>query len=118
MHMTVDPYIEIAADGRSARSQWLSPGITGSDTSAGWVFGPYYVDYLKENGQWRILHSNLAPIVRTRFGVSWADATDNGTVRGVLPVEPNAPSTLYRPYAERKKESAMFRNFPPLPKPY
>lgn len=118
MHMTVDPYIEIAADGRSARSQWLSPGITGSDTSAGWVFGPYYVDYVKENGQWRILHSNLAPIVRTRFGVSWAEATDNGTVRGVLSVKPDAPSTLYRPYAQRKKETDIFREFPPLPKPY
>lgn len=118
MHMTVDPYIEIAADGRSARSQWLSPGITGSDTSAGWVFGPYYVDYVKEDGEWRILHSNLAPIVRTRFGVSWAEATDNGTVRGVLPVKPDAPSTLYRPYAQRKKETDIFRDFPPLPKPY
>jgi hypothetical protein len=118
MHMAVDPYIEIAADGRSARSQWLSPGIIGSDTSAGWVFGPYYVDYVKENGQWRILHSNLAPIVRTRFGVSWAEATDNGSVRGVLPAKPDAPSTLYRPYVQRKKQTDIFREFPPLPEPY
>ena len=118
MHMTVDPYIEVAADGKSARSQWLSPGITGSDTSAGWVFGPYYIDYVKEHGEWRILHSNLAPIVRTTFDVSWAKATDNGTVRGVLPVKPDGPSTLYRPYVERKKEPNMFKEFPDLPKPY
>jgi hypothetical protein len=118
MHMTVDPYIEVAADGQSARSQWLSPGITGSNTSAGWVFGPYYIDYVKEDGEWRILHSNLAPIVRTSFDVSWAKATDNGTVRGVLPVEPDGPSTLYRPYVERKREADMFKEFPDLPKPY
>jgi hypothetical protein len=118
MHMTVDPYIEIAADGLSARSQWLSPGITGSDTSAGWVFGPYYVDYVKEDGEWRILHSNLAPIVRTSYDVSWAKATDNGTVRGVLSVEPDGPSTLYRPYVQRKKETDIFDDFPDLPEPY
>ncbi|HEX5421244.1 MAG TPA: nuclear transport factor 2 family protein [Gammaproteobacteria bacterium] len=118
MHMAVDPYIEIAGDGQSARSQWLSPGITGSNTSAGWVFGPYYVDYVKEDGRWKILHSNLAPIVRTAFETSWAKATDNGTVRGVLKVEPDGPSTLYRPYAERKKEPDMFKAFPELPKPY
>lgn len=117
MHMTVDPYIEMAADGRSARSQWLSPGITGSNSSAGWVFGPYYVDYVKEDGEWRILHSNLAALVRTSFETSWAKATDNGTVRGVLPVEPDGPSTLYRPYAERKKEADMFKAFPDLPEP-
>jgi hypothetical protein len=115
MHMTVDPYIVIAADGQSARSQWLSPGITGSNSSAGWVFGPYYVDYVKEDGGWRILHSNLAALVRTSFETSWAKATDNGTVRGVLPVEPDGPSTLYRPYAERKREADMFEAFPDLP---
>lgn len=35
MHMAVNPYIEIGADGATARSHWLSPGATGSNTSAG-----------------------------------------------------------------------------------
>jgi hypothetical protein len=39
-------------------------------------------------------------------------------VRGVLEAEPDGPSTLYRPYAERKKEADMFKDFPELPKPY
>lgn len=118
MHMTVDPYIEIASDGRSAHSHWLSPGATGSNSSAGWVFGPYYVDYVKEHGEWRILHSNLAPVFRTSFGVSWAEATDNGTVRGILGVEPDAPSTLYKPYHETKQHPSIFDDYPDLPAPY
>jgi len=118
MHMTVNPYIEIAKDGMSARSHWLSPGITGSNTSAGWVFGPYYVDYVKEDGEWRIQHTNLAALVRNKYETSWAKATDNGTVRGQLGVEPDAPSTIYRPYVERKKETHMFDAFPDLPEPY
>jgi len=118
LHMTVNPYIEIAPDGRSARSHWLSPGATGSNSSAGWVWGPYYIDYVKENGQWRILHSNLAPTFRTSFGVSWAEATDNGTVRGVLGVEPDEPSTQYRPYHEEKQQPNIFERYRELPEPY
>jgi hypothetical protein len=118
MHMTVNPYIEIAADGLSARSHWLSPGATGSNTSAGWVFGPYYIDYVKEDGKWLIHHSNLAPVFRNSYDVSWAQATDNGTVRGVLAVEPDEPSTLYRPYHEAKGEPNIFARYPELPAPY
>ena len=103
---------------QSARSHWLSPGATGSNTSAGWVFGPYYVDYVKEDGEWRILHSNLAPVFRNPYDVSWAEATDNGTVRGVLSVEADEPSTLYRPYHEVKQEPDIFRDHPDLPEPY
>ena len=118
LHMAVNPYIVIAADGRSARSHWLSPGAVGSNSSAAWVWGPYYIDYVKEAGAWRILHSNLAPLFRNRYEVSWAQATDHGTVRGVLTAQPDAPSTLYRPFNEVKREADIFRNHPQLPEPY
>jgi hypothetical protein len=118
LHMAVNPYIEIARDGRSARSHWLSPGAAGSDTSAAWIWGPYFVDYVKEDGVWRIVHSNLAPLFRNRYEVSWAEATDHGTVKGPLAAKPDEPSTLYRPYSESKKQLDMFKNHPPLPDPY
>ena len=118
LHMAVNPYIEIARDGRSARSHWLSPGAVGSNTSAGWVWGPYYVDYVKEDGEWRILHSNLAPLFRNRYDVSWAEAKDHGTVRTMLGVSPDEPSTLYRPYNEVKREADIFRRHPDLPEAY
>jgi hypothetical protein len=118
LHMTVNPYIEVARDGRTARSHWLSPGAVGSDSSAGWVWGPYYIDYVKEDGAWRILHSNLAPLFRNRYEVSWAEAKDHGTVRRALTVEPDAPPTLYRPYSEVKGEPDIFRGHPDLPEPY
>jgi hypothetical protein len=118
LHMSANPYIEIAADGLSARSHWLSPGATGSNTSAGWVWGPQYVDYVKENGTWLILHSNLSPVVRTSYDVSWAEATDNGTVRGVLAVEPDEPSTQYVPYHQAKRQPNIFAGYRDLPEPY
>jgi hypothetical protein len=118
MHMTVNPYIEIAADGKTARSHWLSPGAVGSDTSARWVWGPYYIDYIKEDNEWKIQHTNLAALFRNSFDVSWCESEDHGTVREVLTDKPDAPSTLYKPYNELKKEKAIFKHHPPLPEPY
>ncbi len=118
LHMTVNPVIEIAKDGLSARSHWLSPGAAGSDTSAAWIWGPFYVEYVKEDGRWRIAHSNLVPLFRNRYETSWAQATDHGTVRGVLSAQPDEPSTLYRPYNEVKKQRDIFASHPGLPQPY
>ena len=118
LHMTVNPYIEIAGDGRSARSHWLSPGAAGSDTSASWIWGTCYVDYVKEGDAWRIAHTNLAPLFRNRYESSWAAAQDHGSVRGPLAVKADEPSTVYRPYNELKKERDIFKRHPRLPQPY
>jgi hypothetical protein len=118
LHMMVNPYIEIGADGLSARSHWLSPGAAGSATSATWIWGPFYVDYVKEGGLWRIAHSNLAPLFRNRYETSWAAAPDHGSVRGPLTVQPDEPTTLYRPYNEMKQERDIFKHHPKLPDPY
>lgn len=119
MHLSVNPYIEIASDGLSAKSHWLSPGASNSARNgSSWIWGPYYVDYVKENGAWKIHHSNLVPLFRNPYEHSWNDAPQHGTVTGQLSVEPDEPSTLYRPFNEVKQEPDMFRNHPDLPQPY
>jgi hypothetical protein len=120
LHMAVNPYIEIAADGLSAKSHWLSPGAANSPGGSSWIWGPYYVDYVKEDGEWKILHSNLAPLFRNPYQYSWGESPHHGTVdvSGMLGLEPDAPSTLYRPFNEVKAETDIFRNHPDLPQPY
>ena len=120
MHMAVNPYIEIAADGLSAKSHWLSPGASNSPSASSWIWGPYYVDYVKEEGQWRILHSNLAPLFRNPYQYSWGESPNHGSVNvaQMLGLEPDGPSSLYRPFNEVKQEQDMFRNHPDLPAPY
>jgi hypothetical protein len=119
MHLAVDPYIEIAKDGQSAKSHWLSPGVSNSARNgSSWIWGPYYVDYVKENGAWKIHHSNLAPLFRNPYNYSWNDAPNHGSVNGQLAVKPDEPGTIYRPFNEVKKEPNMFRNNPDLPEPY
>lgn len=119
MHMAVNPYIEIAEDGMSARSHWLSPGASNNGGRSSWIWGPYYVDYIKENGQWRILHSNLVPVFRNPYEYSWGTAPDHGSVRPPLRgIDPDEPSTLYRAFDEVKEETDIFREHPDLPAPY
>jgi hypothetical protein len=120
LHMAVNPSIEIAADGRSAKSHWLSPGAANSPGGSSWIWGPYYVDYVRENGEWKILHSNLAPLFRNPYQYSWGESPHHGTVdvSGMLGLEPDGPSTLYRPFNEVRAETDIFRNQPDLPQPY
>jgi hypothetical protein len=120
LHMAVNPYIEVAADGLSAKSHWLSPGAANSPGGSSWIWGPYYIDYIKENGEWKILHSNLTPLFRNPYQYSWGESPHHGTVNvsGMLGLEPDAPSTLYRPFNEVKTETNIFRNHPGLPQPY
>jgi hypothetical protein len=116
LHMTVNPYIVIAKDGQSARSTWLSPGAAASPSGARWIWGPYYVDYVKEDGDWKILKSVFAPLFRNRYEHSWIDETVHGSVRESLSVEPDGPPTLYQPYDKNRTD--LFVDFPELPEPY
>lgn len=120
LHMAANPYIEIASDGQSARSHWLSPGASNSPGGSSWIWGPYYVDYVKEDGQWRILHSNLVPLFRNPYQYSWGESPHHGTVdvAGMLGLTSDGPTTLYRPFNEVRKERDIFRNHPDLPAPY
>jgi hypothetical protein len=120
LHMAVNPYIEIAADGQSAKSHWLSPGASNSPGGSSWIWGPYYVDYVKEDGSWKIQHSNLVPLFRNPYRYSWGESPHHGTVNvsGMLGLTPDGPASLYRPFNELKKEANMFRDHPDLPAPY
>jgi ketosteroid isomerase-like protein len=120
LHMAVNPYIEVAADGQTAKSHWLSPGASNSPGGSSWIWGPYYVDYVKEDGSWKIQHSNLVPLFRNPYRYSWGESPHHGTVNvsGMLGLTPDGPASLYRPFNELKKEANMFRDHPDLPVPY
>ena len=120
LHMAVNPFIEISGDGQRARSHWLSPGASNSPSASSWIWGPYYVDYVKEDGDWRILHSKLVPLFRNPYGYSWGESPHHGSVNvsGMLGLEPDEPITLYRPFNEVKGERDIFREHPALPEPF
>ena len=75
MHEMDTEVLEVAADGKTAKGAWLSPGhetyvdgqVPGMETEktsgkahAEWCWGKYAVDFIRdEDGQWKIWHMSL-----------------------------------------------------------
>ncbi len=75
MHTNTTPNIQIAGDGKTAKGSWESPGFItefmGGDFMAAWIWERYFVDFIKEDGQWRIWHANLLVQIMTPYEKSW-----------------------------------------------
>ena len=60
MHMLTAPYIEVAADGLTAQGLWYAPGqvtVAHPDgVDAMYMYERYGVDFIKEDGEWKIWH--------------------------------------------------------------
>jgi len=89
VHLEGSPVIELAADGKSARGTWISPGLeadppgmtpgpAGHRTTVGyWAWAKLGAEFVKENGQWRIWHLHVYSLFMTPYGQSWAEADPN-----------------------------------------
>jgi len=60
MHCLTSPYVEVAGDGQTAQGMWYAPGqVTGTDETGshgGYMYEKYGVDFIKEDGEWKIWH--------------------------------------------------------------
>ncbi|MDB9822228.1 nuclear transport factor 2 family protein [Deltaproteobacteria bacterium] len=67
IHTQTTPIIEIAGDGKTAKGLWYSPGITTGvqiidgkvGVRGGWFMEKYAVDFVKEDGEWKIWHIGM-----------------------------------------------------------
>lgn len=76
IHPTASPYIEVAKDGKTARGVFLSIGIESAGDERGvllpaWGWGCYGVDFIKEDGEWKIWHFAINRIFKGNFFQSW-----------------------------------------------
>ena len=59
-HMLTTPVIEIAGDGKTAKAVWMSfgevSGPMGGKGAAAWTQEKYGMDFVKEDGKWKIWH--------------------------------------------------------------
>ena len=70
MHTLTTPIIEIAGDGKTAQGMWYTPGFgpierENYDPKDGplqgeWIYEHYAVDFIKEDGKWKIWHMFVA----------------------------------------------------------
>lgn len=72
VHSMLTPVIEIAADGKTAQGVWDSwgPLVMNIDVIGDWLWVKYGVDFIKENGQWKIWHLQVFPIFNTPYDKS------------------------------------------------
>lgn len=78
IHALSTPVVEVAKDGQTARATWISPGIDtmpkeDGKISAEWAWIKYGCDFVKEDGEWKLLNVTAYGLIQTDFYTSWAD---------------------------------------------
>ncbi|MFM5931905.1 MAG: nuclear transport factor 2 family protein [Novosphingobium sp.] len=152
VHYVTSPIIEVAADGKTAKGMWmmtgLESGLTSPDAAKGapdfmyeknvtvdgkkvWmhtVHAKYGVDFLKQDGVWKIWHFHCYEIARSPFGLGWipfaAAAQDvsfgddlmyfGEDGKPVMMPKPDGPATIrHNPYRTDKGQTLDLK--PPVP---
>lgn len=105
------PVIEVAGDGQTAKGLWLVPGTQtfvpdgGEIPVAHWVWTKLAVDFIQEDGRWRIWHLLSVPVLASPYHRSWVETA--------LDKAPNSV-TLNNPYDVH----GTYPHPPAPPKPY
>ncbi len=110
VHAITTPDIQVAADGRSAKGIWISPGHeTEKDQQTGvlqgyWVWSYYECTFVKEAGGWKFLRFAVHPIFKTPYDTCWTDTQYLPPDGPPLPAEigPDSPNTKWTAYARDK----------------
>ena len=117
--------IEIAQDGQTAKGFWYAVGKEDEYGASGplsyWTFGMFGVDFVWEDGQWRIWHLTYVEDIHTPAGDRWAAAPKQ---RDQIPLsrpmadfrmpEPTVPTQVRALYTPERP----FTKLLPLPEPY
>jgi len=82
-HDLCTPIIQVAADGKTAKGLWFSPGhetYTGETNpnpngklTAHWNWGKFAADFIKEDGKWKIWHYRWYDTFMAPYNKSWVD---------------------------------------------
>lgn len=117
--------VEVAGDGESAKGMWNCAGQKVEFTQAGPVtyltYGTYAVDFVREDGAFRILNMQYLEEIKHPQGEKW---WKEETVRPAMPEfavlkelecpRPNVPQLLWENYDTAR----ILPKLPPLPEPY
>jgi hypothetical protein len=129
MHTLTTHVIEVAEDGATAKGVWISPGYTTMPTfeklQAYWHWDRYAVDFIKEDGQWKIWHFFVGREFTCRYDKSWVDTGVDGEEAYELALEVFRQWPGYNEY--RQEPINTFSSYSPfevprlqprLPEPY
>jgi hypothetical protein len=119
-HPITTPYVEIAADGRSARGLWYSIAqetwASANGADALWMLEKIAVDFLKEDDGWRILNMMTAVDLGSGAGEDYAKQPVY-----LRPEDDPVRIEFGEPTVPQLAHDNMFNwwdNYPPIPEPY
>jgi hypothetical protein len=119
--------IEIAGDEETAQGLWYSRGsmikLTEAGTVSYWTWGVYAVDFVRENGAWKLWHLKYLEDICCPSGQSWGAPNheypavpgfeDAQAIYQDIP-EPDEAVCLWEQYHPNRP----FTKLPPFPMPY
>jgi hypothetical protein len=122
VHMLTTPVIEVAGDGKTGKGVWMSPGhvtqLMSGKLTACWMWEKYAVDFVKEDGKWKIWHFHVYTDFMTPYEKSWIENSLGPRLPPTFPPDfpkSNKPITTdypqYSPFTTPKNE-------PRPPEPY
>jgi SnoaL-like domain len=122
------PVLEVAGDGKTARGEWLSLMISGKTHAedpkpqAQWLWWKTSIDFVREDGEWRIWHLLKNPYFATPYNQDWVEHSltlppvpPPGTQKGIPGHgSPDRPTTKYYDSYRITREPRLEPN-PPEP---
>ncbi len=98
-HLQLQPVIDLAADGRTARGRWRTVVLLGQyGQSAEWGEGPYENEYVKERGVWKIHALHWYQTFLVPYAGGWAQNRDvNAGVYVSQALAPDRPPSVRYP---------------------
>ncbi len=122
-HELTTPIVEIAEDNQTAKAMFISEGIlaiapgnwmeTHETARSLWQIGPWYMEFIKENGAWKIWHLTIYDEIETTYEQSWSEFKDHESIVNANAPEPsfaaedkNYFTTQRKPYLHREPPRA------------
>jgi hypothetical protein len=126
MHSMSTPIIEVAKNGQTAKGLWYMFGAESGkmpgqkEADANWATGQFAMDFIKEDGEWKIWKYNTTGLIFSPFEKGWMEQngipemlSENNTKRPAEYAADRPPS-----YAWMAKPGEYWENIPPVPLPY
>lgn len=94
-HIQLQPVIDVAPDGQSARGRWKALVLLGQyGEYARWQTGPYENEYRKEGGRWKISHIHWFETFTVPYEGGWTVAMAQSNVADRKMPPPDGPPTF------------------------
>jgi len=93
--MQLNGVVDVAPDGKTAQGRWYGFGANAFPNEGGispnWMGGTYEVDYVKDNGKWKLKVVHWCMAFNAPYGGSWVPESRRNDKKTDTPYQPDSP---------------------------